>query len=955
MPETAECSDAVEKPEEEEDAVKDGSVLSKIACRAFLKAVTSFLNRNVVLFLDDLQFSDEASLDLIYSLLSDHHSRNILFILSIRDTQEGRQAIDPILEGSGFLPAQELKLGCLDIDATNDMISSLLRIDDSSKTKDLSKIVFSKTHGQPYFIVQYMEMLTRDGFIQMKSGGGDLNWDTQKIISKTNSTLNVGILLTHKIARCDESVRDVLKVAALLGFVFHRNDLQHVLANEIERREAEGIHSETFLHGITLSEQPSSIDAVLQKAVSEKFIHAIQKQHAEHQNDEDQMYAFNHDSIQHILVAMLPSGNDLIEFHWRIGWLLDDIRSECANSNERERLLFAACGHLDQASSLVRQDDGIIMVKFIELYLEASSCAKEKSAFALAAELLKTTLPFAEASWFWEEEYELAFSLHSKASSIFFSTGDVSLCKKMANCVLDNAKTLEEKLQSYSIISRSIAAEGNFDEGIEYGMQKLSDLGESVPSGKVSMPRALFLFARVHLRLRNHTDEDWLSIKQNKDPVKLGVSSLWVYLNACALLGHNGETLIFSTSRMLLRALENGWDEHLPIALSAWGVLQATMGNFDLAYRYAKLSIRVAEDLCIDSPSASCFGCAMGVAFGLPYREYLGQLIPPCRISAEVAFGSGDMYMFGVLVVSQQILSFSCSANLREFEAEIDQTTRLLADLNQSAVASWALPLWQAARDLIGMPEFVPDLWNNTTNHVFSQEFFDMAQSKGDDVLCYQTVLYQLPLACFLGKWTVLSEMLERIKLFEKGMHNVVCFKIHYLIDGIYNFEMYTRSRVRSHLVAGRKRIKDLKTLVQSGMESSAPYLTVLEAELASIDAGSNNPKKVEEARDLFDVATKMCLKDEIGYTNIAALAQIRAAQFEQRVGDNDSYVFAEHLRKAQALCFQWGADALIEDIDLRIPRDKQVISTASPLDTIGTIEISCGSTLGVSCESGPT
>eukprot|EP00543_Licmophora_paradoxa_P010018 CAMPEP_0202468168 /NCGR_PEP_ID=MMETSP1360-20130828/74447_1 /ASSEMBLY_ACC=CAM_ASM_000848 /TAXON_ID=515479 /ORGANISM="Licmophora paradoxa, Strain CCMP2313" /LENGTH=136 /DNA_ID=CAMNT_0049093003 /DNA_START=44 /DNA_END=451 /DNA_ORIENTATION=- len=134
--------------------------------------------------------------------------------------------------------------------------------------------------------------------------------------------------------------------------------------------------------------------------------------------------------------------------------------------------------------------------------------------------------------------------------------------------------------------------EGDFHGCIEYALKILDSIGESVPTSNVSMPRAMFSFARVQIMLRNKTDEDWLSLPKCNDAIRTAAMILWGEICTAALLGHKGEMLILATSRHLLMASEYGWTESFPCAFACWGVLQATMGNFHLAYRYARLSVK---------------------------------------------------------------------------------------------------------------------------------------------------------------------------------------------------------------------------------------------------------------------------------------------------------------------------------------------------------------------------
>ena len=163
--------------------------------RKFLRCICSE-EHPVVLFLDDLQWVDDVSRQLIDSIAKDSKMRNLLLIGAVRQDPSVSGVYD--LTSEAVLRCSEVVVGALSTKDIN-LIVSKATLRPSSETEDLSAVVYHKTGGNAYFAIQYLDMLHREDFLTFSFKSNRWEWDVAKIDSFTNVSDNVVQILVRKI------------------------------------------------------------------------------------------------------------------------------------------------------------------------------------------------------------------------------------------------------------------------------------------------------------------------------------------------------------------------------------------------------------------------------------------------------------------------------------------------------------------------------------------------------------------------------------------------------------------------------------------------------------------------------------------------------------------------------------------------------------------------------------
>jgi tetratricopeptide (TPR) repeat protein len=190
----------------------------------------------VVLFLDDLQWSDAGSRSLLQDLLSSSLSPALLIVLAQRD---GRSASDAVLASISQRELEVVRLGPLPTDALVRMLTETLHRT-PQEVLPLAKWIEGATGGSPLMIRQLIEHLHDRGLLRYEIPVG-WRWDTAEIASMPMPD-NAIALLAAKIDRLEPSTRTVLQLASCMGDEFDRE----ILA-ELSRMPRGGLERELYV------------------------------------------------------------------------------------------------------------------------------------------------------------------------------------------------------------------------------------------------------------------------------------------------------------------------------------------------------------------------------------------------------------------------------------------------------------------------------------------------------------------------------------------------------------------------------------------------------------------------------------------------------------------------------------------------------------------------------------
>jgi PAS domain S-box-containing protein len=364
----------------------------------------------LALFLDDLQWLDAGTLDLLEHLVTHSEVRHLLLVGAYRDNEVGpshpltRSLIAMRAAGA---PLNEIVLSPLSIDDVRRLIADALHCD-TERALPLAQLVHERTGGNPFFAIQFFTALADDGLLAFDHAAVAWQWDIDRIRAKSY-TDNVVDLMAAKLKRLSPPTEEILKELACLGNVGE-------------------IPTLTLLSG----QSAETIDTALWEAVRAGVVFRRANS-----------FTFLHDRIQQAAYSLIPEDRRA-ETHLRIGrTMLGRLRED-----ELDEHLFDVANQFNRGIGLVVDRNEKAQVA--TLFLRAGRRAKASSAYASASVYLANGMALLEPQD-WDSRYALSFGLWLERAECEFLTGNFDTAEKLITESLSRAASKVDLAAVYRV------------------------------------------------------------------------------------------------------------------------------------------------------------------------------------------------------------------------------------------------------------------------------------------------------------------------------------------------------------------------------------------------------------------------------------------------------------------------------------------------------------------------
>ena len=390
----------------------------------------------LILFLDDLQWADEASLRLMNRLISDGSMDYLLLIGAYRDNEVDK---DHILTGTinqmkaVGAPLMEIELPALSQKDMQDLIKDAMRLEEK-RAIPLGNLVFNKTGGNPFFAIQLLRTLRQEGLLELDRKEHRWRWSLEKLEEQKDSD-NIVELLLSRLGRLSSSTRDVLKLASCLGNTFDLPTL--ALVSQRSEIQLEADLREACNQGLVLS-QPGN-------------------------------FKFLHDRVQEASYRLIPE-EKRAEEHLRIGLIL--LRS--AKDEVLEEKVFDIVTHLDQARDLLTKENKL--AELAGVYLVAGRKARTNTAYHSAIQFLTYGKELLGDTG-WQEAPELAYDLHYERALCEWMCGNFDRSMNQFDELLTHCDNVLQKTSIYQMMVELYTGKTELALAVENGLKGLALLG----------------------------------------------------------------------------------------------------------------------------------------------------------------------------------------------------------------------------------------------------------------------------------------------------------------------------------------------------------------------------------------------------------------------------------------------------------------------------------------------
>lgn len=540
----------------------------------------------LVIFLDDLQWADTASLQLIELLMSASQCQNLLVIGAYRDNEVS--AVHPLIEMlehlyRGDTVINHLVLQPLTIEAASQLIADALH-DHHGRSQPLAELLFHKTGGNPFFLTQLLQTLYTEHLLTFNFTKGTWQWDIPQIQSLGITDYNVVELVARNLQKLPPFTQQVLKLAACIGNRFDLNIL--AIINQKSPSDTATDLWAALQTGLIL---PLS-DSYKIPLLFDLETSANQGSEIANSAQITITYKFLHDRVQQAAYSLIPDAFKQ-QTHHQIGQLLLQHTPQA----QREEHIFDIVNQLNIATELISHPQQ--REELAQLNLMAGKKAKAATAYDAAQEYLNLGLELLPISS-WQSHYELTFSLHTEALETEYIKTNFSRAAELSQLVLAQANTLLDKIKVYELQIPFYFTQNKMAEAIEMGLAVLSMLQVklSPKPNKIDIMVGLLQTKLVQGRKRI---EDLGNLPLMSDPNKLAAMRILKAVVPASYVARPQlyPLLIF---KMVNLSLQYGNCSISCFAYSSLGLIHcAVLGDMDKGYRYGQLGLNLLEKLQI--------------------------------------------------------------------------------------------------------------------------------------------------------------------------------------------------------------------------------------------------------------------------------------------------------------------------------------------------------------------
>ena len=381
----------------------------------------------LVVFLDDLQWADLASLQLIQQLLSQPETPPVLWIGAYRDNEVSpSHPLMPVLDEVRKAGARitDIRLEALGLEQVEQLVADALPGATPQVVVPLSALVHEKTGGNPFFLLQLMVTLSQDGLLVRAPGTG-WQWDVEGVRARGYSD-NVVDFMVARLRQLPSATQHLLRLAACVGNAF-------------------SLHMLGTLSGL---EQVAEVEQGLKPALQEGLLTRVGPE----------QHRFLHDRIQQAAHS-LSSEAERKAIHLRIGRLM----LHSLAPNQVREALFDVVSQLNAGAELIEDPSERLDVA----RLNAEAGRKAAAAVALHPAIAYFTAAFALIPGDpWQTNYELAFRVQLSRARAELGSGNTAEARRLAEQLRSLARTVADTTAAYCLQGDSCMNAGEITESV---------------------------------------------------------------------------------------------------------------------------------------------------------------------------------------------------------------------------------------------------------------------------------------------------------------------------------------------------------------------------------------------------------------------------------------------------------------------------------------------------------
>ena len=866
-----------------------GSAVQNRFNRLFQKFIAVFTTAEhpLVIFLDDLQWADSASLQMIKLLMNDNGY--LLVLGAYRDNEVS--PIHPFMMMVNELKQAQVTvntvtLAPLTFSDTNDLVADTLYCP-PKLAQPLTELIERKTKGNPFFITQFLKTLYEDGYIRFNHKLRHWECDIAQvnILALTDDVVEFMVMQLQKLP---VETQHVLKLAACIGNQFDLATL--ALVSEYSHTNAATALWEASQEGLILPTNQAY-----------KFFHTEDEEAFNADEACNLTYRFSHDRIQQAAYYLIPEDQKK-STHLKIGRLLLESDSE----NQVKKNIFSIINQLNFGKDLVTSINE--RATLAQINLIASRKAKASTAYRSALDYAKIGLSLITSNN-WQSHPDLTLNLYSNAAKIALLCGEFSQMETWIEIILERDIDLLKKVPAYQTQISARVAQSQTKEAVKIGLQVLKLLGIEFPETP-SLNHFNQGLKSIQAILAGKDISELLDLEPMQAQEKIAALEI---LDKICSSAFSCNQLLYPLLAFQQINLSLQYGNHIT-SISGYlhyGLLLCALaGEIETGCAFGKLALTL-----IDKLDAKSFSAKAAIVVGGTlrfYEESVRDTLPLFKSGYSSGLEAGDLEYAAYCAFSSSIYFYLSGQELSVVKEEIVLSIQAIENCHQEHPLHKTSVFYQTVLNLQGEAEDPCNLIGAAYN-----ESLMMTQHEqvGDFGTIYYAYFNKLILCYLLGEYEQAQQNAVLAQQYSDNARGSLVIPVFCFYKSLSLLALWPKDKDRKIEIDILEKVGDNQTYLQK-LAAHCPTNFQHKYNLVNAEKHRVLGQKTE-AIELYELA--IAGAQENGYLQEEALANELAARFYLSWGKEK--IAREYLTHAYYGYVHWGAKAKVWHLEQRYPQ----------------------------------
>ncbi len=822
----------------------------------------------LALFLDDLQWLDAATLDLLEDLLSRKDVKHLLLIGAYRDNEINpahplMRKLDAMRHAGSLL--RDIVLAPLGRGDLEQLLADSLRCE-PDRVVPLAQLIHDKTNGNPFFAIQFISILADEGLLVFDHNKAQWSWDLNRIRTK-DYTDNVVDLMVRKLKRLPPETQAALQQFACMG-----NSAEFDMLHMVYEGSLEEMHDRLW-------------DAVRAGLVFRS----------------ETSYRFLHDRVQEAAYSLIPK-ELRAEAHLRIGRLL----AENASAGKLEDVIFEIVNQLNRGAHLIASAEE--RERVAELNLIAGRRAKSSTAYASALKYLRACSAVLTDTT-WDTNYRLIFSIEFLTAECELLTGDMAASESRLSMLSRRAKNRHDfaivtrlQLTLYTTLDQS-------DRAVDAFLKYLRSTGTNW-TRHPTREEVLHEYDRIGAQVGKRSIEQLVDLPLMTDPDVLDMLDVFTEIVTPALYyDENLSSLV--VCRMVNLSLEYGNHDGSCFGYVWFGVIAGPrFNNYKGGFQFGQLGYDLVEKRGLTRYQARTY-----MSFGnfvVPWAKHVANGRELVRRAFDAAYRIGDLTFSAYSLAELIKNSLMVGSNLADVQAEAENALAFARRTRFGLVIEVVAAQLGLVRMLRGLTDEFGSLNDGEFDELVSEQLMASNPVLAFSEFCYLT--RKLQARFFAGDYAAAVDASQRaLALLWPVASQIETgeFRFYAALAHAAAWNTASAEERREHFAALDDHHRQLEIWALHCPENFETKAALVRAEIARIE------DRMLDAEKFYEESIRSAHHN--GFAHCEAVANEAAAKFYSARGF--ARIAHGYLRDARDCYRRWGAEGKVRQLEQSYPK----------------------------------